>query len=219
MNPNILTDSEFDDLLADIHRHGTSHDATTTDRTQQMLNITPSTGRFLELLVQEQRPQRILEIGTSNAYSTLWLLRAATPAKIHVDSLDHSPHKHHLARHNLHMAGLEHAVTLHTTDALQFLSQTAPNTYDFVFLDADRSQYTNWWPALRKVVQLGVIVCDNAVSHAAEFQPLLTLVDAEPGLQRAILTIGKGQLLIRENPAATPSGTPLVQLQTSRIRR
>ncbi|MFN5050077.1 MAG: O-methyltransferase [Planctomyces sp.] len=219
MHPHTLSDSQFDDLLADIHSHGTSHDAVTTDRTRQMLNITPSTGRFLELLVQEQRPRRILEIGTSNAYSTLWLLRAAAPANIHLDSLDHSPEKHQLARRNLQLAGLEHAVQLHTTDALQFLSHTPPNSYDFVFLDADRSRYTLWWPELRKVVKLGVIVCDNAVSHAAEFQPLLTLIDAEPALQRAILTIGKGQLLIRENPAATPAGTPLVQLQTSRIRR
>ena len=219
MNPITPDAPEFDALLAEIHQHGTSHDAAVTARAQQMLNITPSTGRFLELLIQEQRPKRILEIGTSSAYSTLWLLRAAAPANIPVDSVDHSPEKHLLARQNLHRAGLSHAATLHTTDALQFLSLTPPHTYDFVFLDADRSQYTNWWPALKNAVKLGVIVCDNAVSHAPEFQNFLALIDAEPGLQRAILTIGKGQLLIRENPAATSAGTPLVQLQTSRVRR
>jgi len=219
MNTTAPDSPEFDALLAEIHQHGTSHDAANPVRTQQMLNITPSTGRFLELLVQEQRPKRILEIGTSSAYSTLWLLRAAAPANIPVDSVDHSPEKHQIARQNLSRAGLTHAVTLHTTDALQFLSQTPPHTYDFVFLDSDRSQYTNWWPLLRNAVKLGVIVCDNAVSHAPEFQNFLALIDAEQGLQRAILTIGKGQLLIRENPAATSAGAPLVQLQTSRIRR
>jgi predicted O-methyltransferase YrrM len=219
MNQLPPDDPRFDELLADIHQQGTAHDARTTARAQQMLHITPSTGRFLELLVQEQRPKRILEIGTSSGYSTLWLLRAAITLGIPVDSVDHSPEKHQLARQNLNRAGLAHAVQLHTTNATDFLNAAQPHTWDFVFLDADRSKYCEWWPALQKATKLGVIVCDNAVSHPAEFQNFLALIDADHSLQRAILTIGKGQLLIRTNTAATPHGTPLVQLQTSRIRR
>lgn len=198
----MIADDSLDELLRRLAEEGRRHDAAEPDPARKLRNITPSTGRFLELLIQEQRPRRILEIGTSNGYSTLWLLRAAVPLGVTVESVDHSPDKHALALANLQTADLLPAVTLHTTDAGRFLQTSADGHWDFVFLDSNRGRYVEWWPELLRCLDLGVLVIDNAVSHTPELQPLLTLVDANPALERTILTIGNGLLLVRKRAAS-----------------
>ena len=64
-------------LLVELEAFGQQNDATITDRPRQMLNITRDTGEFLAVLVQAMSARRVLEIGTSNGYSTLWLAEAA----------------------------------------------------------------------------------------------------------------------------------------------
>ena len=58
-------------LLDELAAFGDAHDGNTADHATRMLNITPDTGAFLAVLVKATQARRILEIGTSNAYSTL----------------------------------------------------------------------------------------------------------------------------------------------------
>lgn len=212
MNPK---DVLIESVLNRTYHDGRNHDARQTERSQKFLNITPSTGRFLELLIEEQRPRRILEIGTSNGYSTMWLARAGLVCNARVDSVDHSEWKHRLAEENLRECQLLDDVHLHTMDACEFLKQAIPQHWDFIFLDSDRSQYTAWWTHILRVWSGGIIVCDNAVSHAPEMQSFLAQIDNEASLQRTILTIGDGQLLIRrqtqaDSPQNMVNGLPLI---------
>lgn len=209
----MIPDARLDRFLQQLWQEGRDFDAVQPDPARKRRNITPSTGRFLELLVEEERPRRILEIGTSNGYSTLWLLRAATVLGIPVDSVDHSPEKHAEARANLGAAEGLHDVRLHTVDAGEFLRHSPHSHWDFVFLDSSRSRYAEWWPELLRCFTPGVLVVDNAVSHPTELLPLQTLIDQHPFLERSVLTIGNGQLLVRAKPAAD-SGHGLVQLGT-----
>ena len=64
-------------LLDELARFGRPTSARETKRPRRMLNITPATGRLLWILVRQARATRILEVGTSNAYSTIWLADAA----------------------------------------------------------------------------------------------------------------------------------------------
>ena len=64
-------------LLSELERFGEANDGATAERPRRMLNITRDTGEFLSVLVQATSARRVLEIGTSNGYSTLWLARAA----------------------------------------------------------------------------------------------------------------------------------------------
>jgi len=70
-------DSGLTALLDELARLGDDNDARETERPRRMLNITPDTGRLLWIMVGSARASRILEIGTSNAYSTIWLADAA----------------------------------------------------------------------------------------------------------------------------------------------
>jgi predicted O-methyltransferase YrrM len=205
----------IESVLNRIYNAGREHDAQQAEPGQRFLNVTPSTGRFLELLIEEQRPSRILEIGTSNGYSTLWMARAGLTCNAQVDSVDHNARKHELAAENLLAGQLSGDVRLHTVEAGEFLKQSLPGDWDFIFLDADRAHYAAWWTQMQVLWVGGIIVCNNAISHASEMQPLLAKIDADSALERTILTIGDGLLLIRRRPQTDLSqnmvnGLPLI---------
>src|SRR3989441_5801897 len=66
----------LDSVLTELDQFGKANDALTTERPRLMLNITRDTGEFLAVLVRATLARRVLEIGTSNGYSTLWLAGA-----------------------------------------------------------------------------------------------------------------------------------------------
>jgi predicted O-methyltransferase YrrM len=63
-------------LLDDLHRRGVEHDAGATDRLARLRNVDPDTAALLALLVRATGARRVLELGTSNGYSTVWLADA-----------------------------------------------------------------------------------------------------------------------------------------------
>ena len=150
----------------------------------------------MELLLKEARPRRILEIGTSNGYSTIWLARASTAFESSIVSIDSLVDKTKQAEDNLTQVGLIHAVTLITVDAGTYLKEAKDRSFDFVFLDAYRSYYAEWWPDIRRVLDWGILVVDNAVSHEDEIRSFLNRIRSEPDLDQLVLPIGKGQLLV-----------------------
>ena len=63
----------LDNLLTELEQFGRDNDRATAERPRKMLNITRDTGEFLAVLVRATLARRVLEIGTSNGYSTLFL--------------------------------------------------------------------------------------------------------------------------------------------------
>jgi predicted O-methyltransferase YrrM len=117
------------------------------------INVAPNQGKFLHLLAKIRGAHRILEIGTLGGYSAIWLARAL-PADGSMVSLEANPDYADVARGNIAAAGLSDKVSVITGLAAQSLeelirSKTPP--FDFVFIDADKSQ-----PGT-------VIVADNVV--------------------------------------------------------
>jgi predicted O-methyltransferase YrrM len=82
------------------------------------------------------------------------------------------------------------------TEAGQFLGQQLPASFDLVFLDADREQYLAWWPWLQSgLVPGGLLVVDNAVSHATEMEGFIAEVRATPGWRSLIVPVGNGEFV------------------------
>jgi len=185
--------SDLADLLDELARFGDANDARETERPRRMLNITPDTGRLLWILIRSARAARILEVGTSNAYSTIWLADAARAFDGRVTTLERNPDKARMARENLTRAGLLDRVDLREGPAAETLA-TLPGPFDFVFLDADRPSYRAYLElALPRLVPGGLLVADNVVSHAHELAEYLARVKAHPDLFSVTVPVGKGE--------------------------
>lgn len=184
------------DLLRELENFSRENDAATKQYTERMLNITRDTGEFLALLVRATSSRRILEIGTSNGYSTLWLAEAAGANGGTVTTVETSDYKVDLATKNFERSGLKKLITLHHDDGGRVLRQSRENAFDFIFLDTDRSKYPGWWPHVRRVLRPGgLIVADNAISHAEQMADFVTLVEADPAFTTSLVSVGNGEFL------------------------
>lgn len=186
--------------------------------------IPETTGRFLYDCIHDHGYTRILELGTSIGYSTLWLAKAlqdlnTTPGQTHplpplvkgaehhirqlshIDTVERSDNKVPVAQKYFNDFGVSDIITLHHTRIPLFL-QTIPDdtVYDCMFLDADRGHYHEYLPILQQHLSpSGVIIADNAGNMQTRMQPFLDLL-TECGFHWEILDIDNGLLVARKNP-------------------
>ena len=186
----------LESLLAELEQFGKANDGVTTERSHRMLNITPDTGEFLSVLVRATLARRVLEIGTSNGYSTLWLAEAASAISGTVTTIEASNYKIGLATQNFSRSGLAEFIKLVHDEAGRVLNQSADGTFDLVFLDSERSEYVAWWPHVKRILRPGgLLVVDNAISHVAEMAPFVALVKADPDFNTSLVPVGNGEFL------------------------
>ena len=137
-------EKNLDELLSELERFGKSNDGANSARPCRMLNITRDTGDLLAVLVRATVARRVLEIGTSNGYSTLWLASAARAIGGTVTTVELSEHKIGLATANFARSGLGGQITLLHEDAGRVLQRSLDGAFDLVFLDSERSEYPGW---------------------------------------------------------------------------
>jgi predicted O-methyltransferase YrrM len=180
-------------LLENLARFGEDNDARETARPRRMLNITRETGRLLWILVRATNATRILEVGTSNAFSTIWLADAARAIGGRVTTLELDADKIATARANLARADLAGVVDIVEGRAAESLG-ALPGPFDLVFLDADRPSYLEYLElVVPKLRSGGILIADNATSHAEELQDYLARVKSHPKLFAVTVPIGNGE--------------------------
>jgi predicted O-methyltransferase YrrM len=194
-------EARLEALLDDLHREGVEHDAARADRTQRRRNLEPDSARLLHLLALATGARRLLELGSSNGYSTLWLGAAMAANEGAMVSVDLDQGRLAEAEGNLARAGLEGVVELRLEDAGTALSGSGPTSWDMVFLDAERPDYPAYWSDLVRVLRPGgLLAVDNVISHADEVADFRTLVSADRRVTEALVPTGAGVLLVTRLP-------------------
>jgi predicted O-methyltransferase YrrM len=184
-------------LLDDLRREGVEHDAPLADRTRRRRNLEPDSARLLHLLVLATGAGRVLELGTSNGYSTIWLSAAVAANEGTMVSVDLDEGRLAEARENVARAGFAEALDLRLEDAGDALSGSDPESWDMVFLDAERPAYPAYWSDLVRVLPPGgLLAVNNVVSHADEVADFRTLVSADRRVSEALVPTGAGVLLV-----------------------
>ena len=122
----------------------------------------PVAGRFLELLVWVAQPRRVLEIGTFSGHSAL-AMAAALPEGGHIDTCEFDETHAEVARRYIAQSPHADRITVHLGPALETIQQLE-GEFDFVFIDADKENYLNYYEALLpRLAPSGLMAIDNTL--------------------------------------------------------
>jgi predicted O-methyltransferase YrrM len=139
---------------------------TMKDTTMGMANVSANQGKFLQVLAIACNAKRILEIGTLGGYSTIWLARAL-PANGRLVTLELEQSNADIARKNIIKAGLDPVVNIRVGKALALLpliEAEDPEPFDFIFIDADKPPYAEYFEWALKLSRPGtIIIADNVI--------------------------------------------------------
>jgi predicted O-methyltransferase YrrM len=176
MDKELWTDVD-DYLVSLLSPSDTALDAALADSTAAELpqiNVAPNQGKLLELLAKAHGSRRILEIGTLGGYSTIWLARSLPKDGVLI-SLELEPRHAQVARVNVERAGFAAQVDIRTgpaADSLRGLISEGAEPFDFVFLDADKEGYSEYFTLTLELSRPGtVIVADNVVCGGDVLDP------------------------------------------------
>ena len=175
-------------------------------RTNFIPVMADDTREMLFKTVQEQKPQRILEIGTAIGYSGIVMLSASPRAKLNTVELSETFAA--MAKANFAQWGMSERVNVFVGDARQIVPQLT-GSYDFIFLDGPKGQYETFFPYLTDILTVGgTLVCDNVlykglVEHvpdkrhkhitvARNMRAFLDDITANPRYKTELLRIGDG---------------------------
>lgn len=180
----------INDLLVDMkHQAYIAQDLGHWERAR---SLHPDSAQLLCVTARAMGAQRILEVGTSVGYSTVFLALAAQATGGHVTTLELMPAKFEAAQANLAQGELTPFVTQHLGNALDLLP-TLPGPWDLVFVDAEKGVYEKVWPLVKHNVRPGgLVVSDNVVSHQADLIGYVRMIFADDDYDTVTVPIGQG---------------------------
>ena len=138
------------------------------------IDVSAAQGKMLELLARGVGAKRILEIGTLGGYSTIWLARAL-PDDGRVVTLELKEEYARVAETNIENAGLSSKIEIVLGEAVHTLSEMhieASDSFDFVFIDADKQSYAAYLDHAIRISRPGaMLVFDNVVREGEILNP------------------------------------------------
>lgn len=168
-------------------------------------------GRVLSMLSHMVRPKRILEIGTYTGYSALCMAEGLAPGGKLI-TLDKNEELEELVRRYIAESGLEQTIDFKLGDAMELIPETE-GSFDLVFIDADKTNYHNYFQlVLEKVRPGGFIIADNVLWSGKVLETNLKadedteairefnrLVRADDRVEKVLLPIRDGLMVIRKS--------------------
>jgi caffeoyl-CoA O-methyltransferase len=154
-----------DEVLAEIDR-------TTRDHPRASMQVSPDQGALLTLLARITNATNALEIGSFFGYSAICIARGLATGGT-LTCLEIDPDYAAAACENLERAGVADRVTIVEGDAAETLAATDDTpTYDFVFLDADKQGYADYYElVLPRTKPGGLILVDNTLLSGRVLDP------------------------------------------------
>jgi caffeoyl-CoA O-methyltransferase len=127
-------------------------------------NVPYEDGKVLYDLIVKNKYTSALEIGTSTGHSTIWLAWAMSKTGGKVITIEIDEGRHKTAKENIKKAGLEQYVDARLADAHELVKQL-PGPFDFVFSDADKDWYTQYFIDVEPKLRAGGCFTAHNVSN------------------------------------------------------
>ena len=150
-------------------------------------NIEASDGRYLYDLITKNGYTNGLEVGTSNGYSTLWLGLAFKQTGGGIITIEINENRANEARQNFKKAGLDNVIASRLNNALKDIPNLE-GPFDFVFLDAAKSDYLEYLRMLKpKLDRGGVITAHNVINLQSGMKDFLDAIKTDPDFETEIV--------------------------------
>jgi len=149
-------------------------------------NIPEVDGKILYDLIVKNNYRKAVEIGTSTGHSAIWMAWALskTGGKLITIEIDTGRHQEALA--NFKAAGLSDYIDARLADAHQLVEELK-GPFDFVFSDADKDWYKNYFMALAPKLEIGgCFTAHNAASYWGGIKEFLDFVQSRPNFDTTI---------------------------------
>ncbi len=169
---------------------------------QEMLAITADTGMFFSILLKAIRARRVLEIGTSAGFSTLWLADAVLSnavgrTKPEIVTIEGDPKKVARAGRNFKQAGVGDMIKIMEGPALDVLRQLQKKKFDFVLIDADKENIIEYFDLVLPMVRAGGIIAADNMLYPPPYRPMMRRyarhVRSNKNVQSVTVPIGMGE--------------------------
>ena len=164
-------------------------------RDEFLLPVGSEVGHLLHALIVARKAKRIVELGTSYGYSTLFLAEAARQTGGKVLTFEIADDKQASARKSIGQAGLGDHVEWNLGDAVTLLEET-PGPFDFVLVDLWKELYVpcfeRFYP---KLADHALVASDNMLEPAVfreDAEAFQTMVRSKPDIQSMLLPLGSG---------------------------
>ena len=168
---------------------------------EKVLAIGRDTGIFYNILLQSMKAKNILEIGMSTGYSTMWFADAMSKLDGKIITIDKDQQKIERAKTNFAEAGVDNFIEIRKGDALEVLLEICEKYpqgfFDFVFIDADKERYIQYFDSVLPIVRVdGIIGADN-ILYPERFQkfttPYVEHVRKNPKIKSVTIPIDNGE--------------------------
>ncbi len=160
-------------------------------------NVSHQTANFMSMLIKAANIKNVLEIGTSNGYSTLWTADALEFTNGHLTTIEFWEKRQCLARKYIDECGLSEYVTFIIGQAYDVITTELTNEiYDLVFIDANKQEYIKFFEAIDPLLKRGgIILADNVLSHREKVKPFVDAISNNKNYQVQILDLPDGLLM------------------------
>jgi predicted O-methyltransferase YrrM len=185
-----VNDNRVTDALDRLYADDAAQRAAGLPSSRRTRNLERETGKWLELLARATGAREILEIGSSNGVSTIWLAAAAKANGGRVVGTEIIVERAEEANHNLAEAGLGEVARVIAGSADETVS-TLDGPFDLVFIDAEKDDYVDHFlAAIDKVRTGGLVLADNVISH--DLSDYQSMVRERPDVETVTVPIGRG---------------------------
>ena len=154
---------------------------------KRLWNIDEQTAQLIYFFTLIKSPNNILEIGTSNGYSTFWLSIASDKTTVHTIESDKT--RFDLAKENLK----EFKNIIHYFGKAEDIIPQIETKFDLVFIDACKVDYINYLKLLiTKLNENALIITDNVISHSDSIREFKEFIKNNPNFLTMTLAIDNG---------------------------
>jgi len=182
--PKDATEERILDVLNEMQGNG-----------RRMQSVPMDDGRFLRLLAESMDAQHVVEIGTSQGFSSIWFCLALVRTGGELTTYEIDPERAKIAKGNFERAGVGDIVTLVLGDAHEE-AEEFEGEIDILFIDADKSGYIDYLEELLPKVRPGGLIVAHNITPGMADPRYVDAITENPDLESLLVHLQSGGISV-----------------------